>query len=180
MRIPWTLGVVLGLGVWGCGGDSSCSGDNGMACDFLPTPVVIQQDSVRLHFASIEVTEGTCAPPRCIDRDCTALLFEGAALPSVPDLPPDAPIPEAHCRFDVASAEGESLDVVVTLAGSKTITECCCTWHGPQYGGCYAAIRYYVFYSWSVSVNGIDLGRNGVHLPPVWDGGIASIDAAIP
>lgn len=169
------LGVVLALFVPGC--KSSCAGDNGMMCDFFPTPVVVQQDSPRLHFTAMSVTDGNCEPPQCRDSTCTALSFIGAALPSLPSTESGAPLPDARCRFEVSTAEGESLDIVVRLARMDRGTVCCCTGPGQP---CNATLRTFTGYSWAVSVNGVELGTDIVTLPARWDAGTVSLDAAMP
>ncbi len=170
------VAVALALSLAGCG-DTSCSGDNGKMCDVFPTPVLLKQDLPRLHFTAMSVSEGTCEPPTCQELPCTELRFIGAALPSVPITSPGEPLPDARCRFDVSTAEGQSLDVALRLAQIDSATVCCCT--GPGHP-CNAAPRKFVSYSWSVSVNGVVLGTDIVTLPAAWDGGPVSVDAAIP
>jgi len=184
MRIPWTLGIVFCLSLLGCRGDStpssSCSGDNGAMCDVFPSPAVIRQDPVQLHFTGSQVTEGNCQPPQCLTTACTELRFDNAPLFSVTasdGSPPDVLPADARCRFQVSTAEGESLDVVLSLTVPHSLTLCCCQ---PGYGSCNATQRQWVGYNWSVSVNGVELGTDTVTLPALWDGGIVSIDAASP
>jgi hypothetical protein len=111
------------------------------------------------------VTEGTCEPVACPDLACTELVISGSSLPSVPSTSPGEPLPDARCRFDVSTVEGESLDIVVSLDHIYRDTVCCCT--GPGHP-CNAALREYVAYSWAVSVNGVALGTNTVTLPATW------------
>ena len=166
--------IALALSLVGC--TPWCSGDNGKMCGSFPAPVLITQDSPRLHFTAMSVSEGTCEPPACHDAECTALRFIGAALPSVPDTSPDEPLPDARCRFDVSTDEGPSLDVALRLSRINRLTVCCCTGTGQP---CNAARRELVGYSWSVSVNGVVLGIDTVTLPATWDGGAASVDGDI-
>jgi len=164
----------LALSLVGC--TPWCSGDNGKMCGPFPLPVLIKQDSPRLHFTAMSVSEGTCEPPACHDAECTVLRFIGAALPSVPDTSPDEPLPDARCRFDVSTDEGPSLDVALRLSRIDRATVCCCTGTGQP---CNAARRELVIHSWSVSVNGVVLGTGTVTLPATWDGGAASVDGDI-
>ena len=81
-----------------------------------------------------------------------------------------------RCRFEVSTAEGESLDVVIELAGSYPFSSCC--FATPAHAGCKATLRDFVTYSWAVSVNGVALGTDIVQLPGSWDAGVAPVDVA--
>jgi hypothetical protein len=171
-QIPWILGMVLGLSLLACHDDSaSCSGGNGVICDIFSSNLEIRQDPARLHFTDWQVIEGACEPPRCRSTDCADLVFVGVftQLEATNTTSAVSP-PDVRCRYRISSAEGESLDVVLVLAGSSPFSFCCDT-----------GLREFIWYSWSVFVNGVDLGTNPLHvLLPTLDGGAASVDAAMP
>ena len=149
-------------------------------CDFFAGPVSIEQATPRLQFASFRTTEGLCAPPGCTPvppacsvtscppRACVDIVFDGDDLAAIASAASDAS--DLRCRFEVSTVEGESLDIVLKLAGSSSMTFCCCG--GPGTGGCNARLVEHVWYGWAISVNGVELGKDRVVLPAVWDGGM--------
>ena len=125
----------------------------------------------RLHFSDWRVVEGACEPPRCATPDCTELVFTGVyTLLAVTNATSAVSPPDVHCRYQILSAEGESLDVVLVLADSSRYAICCST-----------GLREFAWYSWSVFVNGVDQGTNPyyIHLRTL-DGGVDFLDAALP
>jgi hypothetical protein len=79
--------------------------------------------------------------------------------------------PDTSCRFHISSIEGESLQVVLSLADSYPFSTCCNT-----------GLRSFIYYSWSATVNGVELQSDfgGYRLPQSLDGGFASLDGAAP
>jgi hypothetical protein len=150
-------------------------------CDIFTYPVKIKQeqprDQPRLHFTDFQVIEGACEPPRCDTTACTDLVFVGLFYQlEVTNSSSVAPPPDTRCRFQIASAEGESLDVVLSLADSSSMSFCCNT-----------GLRTFMDYSWSAFVNGVELqsdygglGGFGYQLPQSLDAGVVSLDAAKP
>jgi hypothetical protein len=168
------LGVLLGILLVGCHDDSSsCSAGNGKMCDIFSFPVKIVQEQPRLHFTNIQVIEGACEPPRCGTTDCTDLVFPGLYYQlEVSNSTPDASPPDTACRFQISSTEGQSLDVVLSLADSSSFSFCCNT-----------GLRMFINYSWSAFANGVELEPDGVpgfHLSTSLDAGVPSSDAAAP
>lgn len=165
--------MLLTVSLVGCGSDSSsCSGGNGRMCDIFSFPVTVRQDQPRLHFASWQVTEGTCEVPRCETADCTSLVFPGLfyQLEVTPSTSVVAP-PDTGCRFQISSAEGESLDIAFLLTDSSSYSVCC-----------NSGLRTFSHYSWLASVNGVPMAAEAgsYRLPPSWDGGLGSQDAGMP
>jgi hypothetical protein len=170
----WILGILLGISLVGCHGDSSsCPAGNGKMCDVPSVPVKIKQDQPRLHFTDWLVTEGACEPPRCDNVACTDLVFGGLFFQlEVTNSSSVVSPPGTRCRFQISSAEGVSLDVVLSLADSAPFSFCC-----------NSGLRKFVGYSWSAFANGVELVKSdigGYSLPPSLDGGAASMDAAMP
>jgi hypothetical protein len=171
--------MLLGLPLAGCKDDSSskdgslsCPGGNGVACDIFSFPVKLRQDQPRLHFADLQVLDGTCEPPRCDTTACTDLIFPGLFYQlEVTNSTSAVPPPDTRCRFQISSTEGESLEVILSLADSYPFSACCDT-----------GLRSFIYYSWSATVNGVELKADfgGYHLPPSFDGGFASLDGAAP
>jgi hypothetical protein len=170
-RLLWSFELLLGISLMGChDNSSSCAGGNGKMCDIFSFPLKLVQDTPRLHFTDWQVTEGACAPPRCDTTACTSLTFVGlysqleVTAPATVASPPDT-----RCRFQISSAEGESLDVVLSLAGSSTISFCCNT-----------GLRKLIGYSWSAVGNGLELESDyrGFRLPDSLDGGVSPLDGA--
>jgi hypothetical protein len=172
-QTPWILGILLGITLVGCKDDSSsCSGGNGKMCDIFSYPVKIRQDQPRLHFTNWQVVEGACESPRCDSPACTDLVLVGLFFQlEVTDSPSNVAPPDTRCRYQISSAEGESLDVVLSLADSSSFSFCCNT-----------GLRRFISYSWSAFANGVELESDlgGYHLPPSFDGGATSLDAAPP
>lgn len=178
LRSPWILGMLFVLSLAGCRAEtsssgnqddaSSCPGGNGVACDIFSFPLKIRQERPRLHFTDWQVVEGSCELPRCATTDCTALIFTGLFYQlEVTSSPADVSPPDTRCRFQIASVEGEALDVVLSLAGTSPFSTCCNT-----------GLRSFIYYSWSVFVNGIELVSDfgGDYLPQSLDGGVSSMD----
>jgi hypothetical protein len=167
------LGILLGVSLVGCHGDSSsCPAGNRKMCDIFSYPVAIKQDQPRLHFTDFQVIEGACEPPRCDTAACTDLIFVGLYYQlEVTNSSSVVSPPDTRCRFQISSTEGESLDVVLSLADSSSISFCCNT-----------GLRKVTAYSWSAFAYGVELQSDvgGYHLPPSPDGGVASLDAAKP
>ena len=165
-QTPWMLAIVMGTSLVGCHGDpSSCPAGNGKMCDIFSYPVKLEQDQPRLHFTDLRVSEGACEPPRCDTTACTDLVFPGLFYQLEVTSPTSvASPPDTHCRFQISSAEGESLDVVLSLADSSSFSFCCNT-----------GLRKFIGYSWSAFVNGVELQPDvgGYHLPQALDGGVA-------
>jgi len=135
-------------------------------------PVTVKQDEPRLHFTTTQVIEGACEPPRCDTTACTDLIFPGLFRQLEVTNSTVVSPPDTRCRFQISSAEGESLDVVFSLADSSPFSFCCNT-----------GLRKFTSYSWSASANGVDLGAGSAgtyYLPTSFDGGVASTDAATP
>src|SRR5512138_575690 len=145
------LGLLLGVSLLGCKSESTCSGKSKM-CDF---------------FTSWQRIEGTCPVPSCVDEKCTGVLFDGWKLPSVAASPDGAP-PDVSCRFLAATTEGRTLDVQLTVVSVSSYSTCCCTGQ-PSQGGCQAAMLTFTGATWSVSIDGVELGTNSVHFVPSWD-----------
>jgi hypothetical protein len=174
-QTPWIFGILFGISLVSCHGDSSsCPAGNGRMCDLFTYPVKIKQDKPRLHFTELQVTEGVCEPPRCDTDACTNLIFVGLFFQlEVTNSSSVVSPPDTRCRFQIASTEGESLDIVLSLADSSSISFCCNT-----------GLRKFISYSWSAFVNGVelesDIGGWAYAIPPSLDGGVASLDAATP
>jgi hypothetical protein len=171
---PWMLGMLLGLSPAGCKDSKSCSGGNGVACDIFSFPVRLRQDQPRLHFSDWQVLEGACEPPRCETTACTDLIFPGLFYQlEVTNSTSAVSPPDTSCRFQISSLEGVSLDVVLSLAYSYPFSECCNT-----------GLRSFIYYSWSATVNGVEVKSDfppwGYQLPQSFDGGITSLDGALP
>jgi hypothetical protein len=165
-QTPRILGILLGISLVGCHGDSSsCPAGNGKACDIFSYPVKLKQDEPRLHFSDLRVIEGACEPPRCVTTACTDLIFPGLYYQlEVTSSTSVVSPPDTRCRFQISSAEGESFDVVLSLADSSSSSFCCNT-----------GLRKFIGYSWSAFVNGVELQSDvgGYHLPQPLDGGVA-------
>lgn len=167
--------VLLGIALVGCKDDSSsCAGGNGKMCDIFSWPVRITQAQPQLHFTHWQVTEGACQAPRCESSDCTNLVFDGLFYQlEVTSLRSDVPPSDTRCRFQISSAEGSSLDFVLDFVSSTSASFCCNT-----------GLRRFDDYTWSASVNGVEVKAApvpaGYLIPPSRDGGIASLDAATP
>ena len=178
-QTPWILGMLLWLSLAGCKDDSSpkdgstsCPGGNGVACDIFTFPVKLKQDQPRLHFADWQVLDGACEPPRCDTTACTDLVLPGLFYQlEVTNSTSVVSPPDTRCRFQISSIEGESLEVVLSLAYSYPFSACCNT-----------GLRSFIYYSWSATVNGVELKTDiaGYHLPQSFDGGVASLDSAAP
>jgi hypothetical protein len=157
--ILFAAGVALALGSTAChDDDAACSPGNGKMCDIFSSPVQIRQAQPRLHFTDWQVTEGACSPPQCGDTACTSLRF--ADLPAQTEVTTTTPAvspPAERCRYQISSAEGETVDVLLVLTGSSSWSMCCNT--GP---------RNFVVYSWTVTIDGVDQGTNTsyVDIPP--------------
>jgi hypothetical protein len=108
-----------------------------------------------------------------------SVVFDGSDLGAIARGAVDAS--GVRCRFEASTVEGESLDIVLRLAGSESTTFCCCTLSSAD--GCNAQLIKPTWYDWAISVNGVDLGMNNVTLPAEWygralaDGGAPAIDA---
>lgn len=172
-RCLWVLEILLGISLVGCREDSSsCPVGNGRMCDIFSFPLRIRQVQPRLHFTNSQVLEGACEPPRCDTTACTDLTFVGLFRQlEVTGSPSAVSPPDTRCRFQVSSAEGESLDVVLSLVGSSSYSFCCNT--GP---------REFVLYSWSAFVNGVEVDADfdTYLLASLLDAGVASLDVATP
>ena len=173
LRSSWILGILLGAFLVGCRHNSSaCPPGNGRMCDIFSFPVKIRQDQPRLHFTDEQVVEGACETPRCDNPACTDLVFGGLYYQlEVTNSTSDGAPPDTRCRFRISSAEGQSLDVVLSLGSVAPFSFCCDT-----------GLRKFISYSWSAVVNGVVLAPaiTGYRLPSVLDGGVAALDVATP
>jgi hypothetical protein len=178
MRIwlrQWLV-ILVGLVATGCSDrstsspDAACAGMSNATCDVIPPSVSIAlgQAAPQFQWMTAQVLEGACSVP--VFRG--DLWFNGNSLYAAVAASVDAGL-EPRCRIQVASAEGLTLDIVLKVASSTSFTWCCTD---PRTGK--TTPQDFVTYSWSVTVNGVELGINNVVLPPPLDAGIPSADGA--